>query len=67
MEAGFVFGFHYSPDGKARMLIRYFTLGNLREMRMDIPAQSPTGGGREAAFVEIRSEARPLADIRSGE
>ncbi len=61
------FAFHYSADGKAWKLIRYFTLGNFREARMGFLAQSPTGTGCEAAFTGIGYEPRLLADIRSGE
>jgi hypothetical protein len=61
------FAFHYSPDGKAPKLIRYCIPGNLRELRMEYLAQSPTGNGCEAALTGVRDKPRMLADIRSGD
>ena len=61
------FALHVSRDGAAWKLIRHFSLGNPRAVRLGCLAQSPMGDGCEAAFTEIRYEPRLLADLRSGE
>jgi uncharacterized protein len=60
------FAFHASTDGRTWSLIRHFTLGDGVEPAVGFEAQSPTGGGCEVRFEEIRFEAGRLRDLRDG-
>lgn len=62
-----VFAFHYSLDGHYWHFVRYFTLGNLGQLRMGFSSQSPTGQGCKVDFSEIRYMPGILTDLRSGE
>ncbi len=64
---GQTFAIHYSEDGKYWHLVRYFTLGTLRELQVGFSVQSPTGKGCTAVFSDIRYRQGVLADMRSGE
>jgi uncharacterized protein len=59
--------FHYSLDGRAWNLVRYFTLGAADGLRAGFSSQSPTGSGCRASFSGIRYARGNLADIRNGE
>ena len=61
---GATYAFHYSLDGAAWSMVRYFALD---EAAAGFSVQSPTGAGCTATFADIRFETRRLADLRSGE
>jgi regulation of enolase protein 1 (concanavalin A-like superfamily) len=60
------FAFHYSIDRQFWHLVRYFSLGELQNLRVGFSTQSPTGHGCTAIFSDISYDARTLSDIRSG-
>jgi len=62
------FGFHWSPDGRAWHLVRYFSLGDGAPSHAGVGfiAQSPTGEGCTAEFADISFQPNLLADLRSG-
>ena len=62
------FAFHWSPDGQAWHLVRYFSLGDGAPSRAGVGfiAQSPTGEGCTAEFADITFRPELLADLRSG-
>jgi regulation of enolase protein 1 (concanavalin A-like superfamily) len=62
-----ILAFHYSQDGRYWPLVRYFTLGPLRNVRVGFSSQSPTGQGCRAIFSEISYRPGILKDLRSGE
>lgn len=59
--------FHYSRDGKAWNLVRYFTLGKISHITAGFSCQSPMGRKCSAKFSEINYRAGVLKDNRSGE
>jgi regulation of enolase protein 1 (concanavalin A-like superfamily) len=63
---GATYAFHYSLDGVAWNMVRYFALG-VDDAAVGFSVQSPTGAGCTATFDDIRFETRRLADLRSGE
>jgi uncharacterized protein len=65
-KIGSAFAFHASTDGRRWELVRHFSLGDAVEPEIGFEAQSPTGNGCTATFDDVRFEARPLADLRSG-
>jgi hypothetical protein len=48
-------------------MVRYFTIGDLRDVRIGFSAQAPTGDGCRVEFSEVDYRAGKLSDIRSGE
>ena len=64
---GQTFAFHYSEDGRAWRLVRYFTLGPVDSLQVGFSSQSPTGRGCRSVFSELSYAPGRLADIRSGE
>ena len=62
-----ILAFHYSLDGLVWQLVRYFSLGDAREMTLGFSAQSPTGSGCVAAFARIQYSASAVSDLRNGE
>jgi regulation of enolase protein 1 (concanavalin A-like superfamily) len=64
---GGAFGFHYSLDGTYWNMVRYFTLGNVENLRVGFEAQSPTGEGCNVVFSEIAYRPDHLKDMRTGE
>lgn len=60
------FAFHYSLDGAAWNLVRYFTLGERKNLEIGFLSQSPVGEGCNATFTEIAYVPEKLSDIRSG-
>jgi len=59
--------FHYSRDGRYWHLVRYFTLGELDNLRVGFSSQSPTGQKCRAVFSEISYRPGTLKDNRNGE
>jgi hypothetical protein len=62
-----VLAFHYSLDGHYWHFVRYFSLGNLEQLRVGFSTQSPMGQGCRAIFSEIRYTPSALSDLRNGE
>jgi regulation of enolase protein 1 (concanavalin A-like superfamily) len=62
------FAFHWSPDGRAWHLVRYFSLGDGAPSQAGVGfiVQSPTGEGCTAEFADITFRPELLADLRSG-
>lgn len=63
---GAAFAFHYSLDGVAWRLVRYFTLPQPEQVQIGFLVQSPTGMSCQADFTQIRYAPESVADIRSG-
>ena len=61
------FGFHYSLDGKYGNMVRYFTLGDVENLRVGFAAQSPTGEGCTVVFSAIAYRPELLKEMRTGE
>jgi regulation of enolase protein 1 (concanavalin A-like superfamily) len=62
------FAFHWSPDGRAWHLVRYFSLGDAATgAALGFMAQSPTGEGCIAEFTDISFRPELLADLRAGD
>jgi hypothetical protein len=59
--------FHYSRDGRYWHMVRYFSLGDLANLRVGLSAQSPRGRSCRVVFSEIRYMAGTVQDNRSGE
>ena len=59
--------FHYSKDGCFWHFVRYFTLGQINNMRVGFSAQSPMGKKCAVVFSEIGYRQGSLKDNRSGE
>lgn len=64
---GEAFGLHYSLDGTYWNMVRYFTLGNVENLRVGFEAQSPTGEGCTVDFSEIAYRPGLLKEMRTGE
>jgi uncharacterized protein len=64
---GEAFGLHYSLDGTYWHMVRYFTLGNVKHLRIGFEAQSPTGEGCMVIFSEITYRPDLLKEMRTGE
>jgi regulation of enolase protein 1 (concanavalin A-like superfamily) len=62
-----VLAFHFSRDGCSWRLVRYFTLGELGNLRVGFSSQSPRGLGCKTVFSEISYRPGSLKDYRSGE
>lgn len=56
--------FHASLDGRGWMLVRYFEIGRLDDLRIGFTAHSSRGAGVRAEFSEIAFAESTLADIR---
>ena len=62
-----VLAFHYSLAGHYWHFVRYFSLGNVENLRFGFSTQSPIGQGCRAIFSEIRYTPSALSDLRNGE
>ena len=62
---GAAFAFHYSLDGRAWQLVRYFTLPETEQVQLGFLVQSPTGTSCQADFTQIRYAPVSVSDIRS--
>ncbi len=60
------YAFHYSLDNQIWNLVRYFTLGERKNIEIGFLSQSPTGEGCTAIFSEIAFIPKKLSDLRSG-
>lgn len=58
--------FHYSLDGQYWRFVRFFTIGELANLRLGFAAQSPTGQGCTAHFSEIKFRYGSISDLRDG-
>jgi regulation of enolase protein 1 (concanavalin A-like superfamily) len=59
--------FYASPDGRSWKLVRAFTLGSPRGLRVGFASQAPTGESGTAEFSEIKYRAAKVKDIFAGE
>ena len=64
---GKTFGFYASQDGRSWEMIRAFTLGAVRSVRVGFSSQSPVGPGTKATFTDIAYAPRKIKDIFTGE
>ena len=62
---GAAFAFHYSLDGRAWQLVRYFTLPAPEQAQLGFLVQAPTGTSCQAEFTQIRYTPASVSDIRS--
>ena len=60
------FAFHYSLDNSLWHMVRYFTLGERKDLQLGFLSQSPTGEGCTSTFSEIVYLPQKLTDVRSG-
>jgi regulation of enolase protein 1 (concanavalin A-like superfamily) len=58
--------FHYSTDGQTWHFVRYFTIGELEDMKIGFAAQSPTGKVCTVHFSEIDFRYGSISDLRNG-
>ncbi len=58
---------HYSHDGTAWNMVRYFRLEAKRSVRIGVFSQSPLGGGCTTRFAGIDLRERTLENIRKAE
>lgn len=61
------YAFHYSLDGTAWNMVRYFSLGGQQDVEIGFLVQSPTGEGCTVRFSEIAYKPEKLLNLRSGE
>lgn len=61
------YAFHYSLDGAAWHMVRFFSLGGQREAEIGFLVQSPTGDGCTVTFTDIAYKPEKLLNLRSGE
>jgi regulation of enolase protein 1 (concanavalin A-like superfamily) len=64
---GEAFGFYASRDGRTWEMIRAFTFGEAKNVRVGFSAQSPIGPGAQAVFSNIVYTERKVKDIFTGE
>jgi regulation of enolase protein 1 (concanavalin A-like superfamily) len=62
-----IFAFHFSTDGKFWHMARYFSLGELDDLKVGFSSQSPRGEKCTTVFTEIDYRLETLDDLRSGE
>jgi regulation of enolase protein 1 (concanavalin A-like superfamily) len=58
--------FHYSTDGQSWHFVRYFTIGDLSNLKVGFAAQSPVGKGCPVHFSEIDFRYASITDLRDG-
>ena len=63
---GNAIAFHYSTDGQYWRFVRYFTIGDLSNLKVGFAAQSPVGKGCPVHFSEIGFRHESLTDLRNG-
>jgi regulation of enolase protein 1 (concanavalin A-like superfamily) len=61
-----IWAFHYSSDGQFWHLVRYFSLGDLPQVRIGF-SQSPMGEQCKVIFSEIAYRSDAPANLRNGE
>jgi regulation of enolase protein 1 (concanavalin A-like superfamily) len=64
---GTAWAFHASGDGQTWDLIRHFPLSGDKPASIGFLAQSPTGAGCTAKFMNVHFSPQRLADLRNGE
>jgi regulation of enolase protein 1 (concanavalin A-like superfamily) len=58
--------FHYSTDGQSWHFVRYFTIGDLSDMKVGFAAQSPVGRECSVHFSDIDFRYANITDLRDG-
>jgi hypothetical protein len=66
VRQGDLFAQHYSLDGAAWRMVRYFALPMPAKVQVGLVAQSPIGPGTTVDFLTFTIESRPIADMRAG-
>jgi regulation of enolase protein 1 (concanavalin A-like superfamily) len=66
-KVGSTLSFYYSTDAGSWRLVRTFTLGETKTLRVGFSAQSPIGEGVTAVFSEIRYSPKGPKDIFKGQ
>ena len=66
-RVGGTFAFHFSTDGRFWHMARYFSLGELDDLKVGFSSQSPRGEKCTTVFSEIAYRLETLKDLRSGE
>lgn len=66
VRQGDLFGMHYSPDGQAWRMVRYFALPLPPQVKVGLVAQSPVGPGTSVEFYRFIIESRRVANMRAG-
>lgn len=66
-RVGRAFSFHYSKDGKAFHMTRYFLMKEADSVKVGLLAQAPTGDGGERIYEDLTIESRTVKNIRAGE
>jgi regulation of enolase protein 1 (concanavalin A-like superfamily) len=67
LRKGEIFAFHFSTDGRLWHMVRYFSLGELDDLKVGFSSQSPRGEKCTTVFSEIDYRLETLNDLRSGE
>lgn len=57
---------HYSVDGKAWKMVRYFRLKMKQEVKIGLETQSPLGNGCAAIFSGLRISEKQIKNMRKG-
>jgi len=66
VKQGDLFAMHYSLDGKAYKMVRYFSLPMQAQFKVGFVAQSPTGNGGNCAYDDIKFGYHEVKNMRSG-
>jgi regulation of enolase protein 1 (concanavalin A-like superfamily) len=65
-RAGNSFAFHYSEDGEAFYMMRFFTLPSGKTIKAGLIAQAPQGNGGERYYRNFSIEKKTVRNIRMG-
>ena len=65
LRAGNCFGFHYSLDGAAWIIVRYFNLKAAPQIRVGVAAQAPVGESCQIVFSALTLDQRKVASARN--
>ena len=66
VRVGNVFALHYSLDGAAWRMVRYFRLEVPQTVKVGVVAQCPVGPGTTIDWLSFSVETRTLKDMRAG-
>jgi len=62
-KLGNALGFFSSADGRTWRMVRAFTLGEAKQLKVGFGAQSPVGPGMTAEFTDITYVTEPIRDF----
>lgn len=66
-RVGNYYAFHYSKDGQAYEMVRFFRMDTGRTLKVGLVAQSPLGQGGPRYFEHLSIEPRSVESLRKGE